>query len=79
MKQNDNYFSDIYNNIFSTVEELIKTRQALVHFDYLNNEENSLLKHTLHLLYKKLIIVNKDIEYYKDSVTTDFAIPNEIE
>ncbi len=79
MRENDNYFSDIYNNIFSAVEELIKTRQALVHFDYLNDDENSLLKHTLHLLYKKLIIVNKDIEYYNVSVTSDCAIPNEIE
>lgn len=75
MQLNNSYLIDIYNIVCSAVNELNEARQTLGHFDYLTDDENTLLRHSQHLLYQKLVAVGDDIQRYKEAETFKSELP----
>ena len=61
----NNIFNEYYNSVASAIERLNNAEYSLSQGNYITEKEYKLLKTTIHLLYKKAVLIGNDIARYE--------------
>lgn len=73
--QGSSIFHNLYMDIVETMEHLCATRRSLASYEYISENENSVLLNAIHILCQEMVMLGKNIKMYEEAETVFCVVP----